>query len=82
MLEVYGGDQGMTASHGGLTLPTCPTKLSVKMEVTGTEHGFRKSAVDQYSFMAPKYNRNIPFKINTETHWNKKGTSSLTFVSP
>lgn len=37
MLEVYGGDQGMTAPHGGLT-PSLPTKLSVKMEVTGTEH--------------------------------------------
>lgn len=37
MLEVYGGDQGMTAAHGGLT-PSLPTKLSVKMEVTGTEH--------------------------------------------
>ncbi|KAK3544679.1 hypothetical protein QTP86_026167 [Hemibagrus guttatus] len=33
MMEVYGGDQGMTASHGGLTPPSCPTKLSVKMEV-------------------------------------------------
>lgn len=34
MLEVYGGDQGMIPSHGGLTPPSCPTKLSVKMEVT------------------------------------------------
>lgn len=53
MLEVYGGDQGMTASHGGLTPPSCPPKLSVKMEVTGTEHGCRKSAVDQLSLQGP-----------------------------
>lgn len=53
MLEVYGGDQGMTASHGGLTLPSCPTKLSVKMEVTGTEHGCGKSAIDQLWLYGP-----------------------------
>lgn len=45
MLEVYGGDQGMTASHGGLTPPSCPTKLSVKMEVTGMEQNCRKTSL-------------------------------------
>lgn len=53
MLEVYGSEQGMTAPHGGLIPPSCPTKLSVKMEVTGTEHGCGTTAVDQLSLYGP-----------------------------
>ncbi|TSK13238.1 Transcription factor EC [Bagarius yarrelli] len=85
MLEVYGGDQGMTASHGGLTPPSCPTKLSVKMEVT--EHDTRvlakeRQKKDNHNLIERRRRYNINYRIkelgtlipksnDPDMRWNK-----------
>uniref|UniRef100_A0A8C1W8V8 Transcription factor EC n=1 Tax=Cyprinus carpio TaxID=7962 RepID=A0A8C1W8V8_CYPCA len=84
MLEVYGGDQGMTAPHGGLT-PSLPTKLSVKMEVT--EHDTRVMAKerqkkDNHNLIERRRRYNINYRIkelgtlipksnDPDMRWNK-----------
>ncbi|XP_051747171.1 transcription factor EC isoform X7 [Ctenopharyngodon idella] len=84
MLEVYGGDQGMTAAHGGLT-PSLPTKLSVKMEVT--EHDTRVMAKerqkkDNHNLIERRRRYNINYRIkelgtlipksnDPDMRWNK-----------
>ncbi|XP_053506455.1 transcription factor EC isoform X1 [Ictalurus furcatus] len=85
MLEVYGGDQGMTASHGGLTPPSCPPKLSVKMEVT--EHDTRvlakeRQKKDNHNLIERRRRYNINYRIkelgtlipksnDPDMRWNK-----------
>ncbi|XP_060759187.1 transcription factor EC isoform X3 [Neoarius graeffei] len=85
MLEVYGGDQGMTASHGGLPPPSCPTKLSVKMEVT--EHDTRvlakeRQKKDNHNLIERRRRYNINYRIkelgtlipksnDPDMRWNK-----------
>ncbi|XP_067855652.1 transcription factor EC-like isoform X2 [Heptranchias perlo] len=39
ILDVYGGDQGMTATNIGLTGTSCSTNLTVKREITATHPG-------------------------------------------
>uniref|UniRef100_A0A672S3I3 Transcription factor EC n=1 Tax=Sinocyclocheilus grahami TaxID=75366 RepID=A0A672S3I3_SINGR len=84
MLEVYGGDQGMTAPHGGLT-PSLPTKLSVKMEVT--EHDTRVLAKERqkknnHNLIERRRRYNINYRIkelgtliprsnDPDMRWNK-----------
>ncbi|KAM9467624.1 transcription factor EC isoform 2-T2 [Clarias gariepinus] len=85
MLDGYGGDQGMTASHGGLKPPTCPTKLSVKMEVT--EHDTRvlakeRQKKDNHNLIERRRRYNINYRIkelgtlipksnDPDMRWNK-----------
>ncbi|KTG45411.1 hypothetical protein cypCar_00018047 [Cyprinus carpio] len=65
MLEVYGGDQGMTAPHGGLT-PSLPTKLSVKMEVT-VERRRRYNI----NYRIKELGTLIPKSNDPDMRWNK-----------
>ncbi len=79
LLDVYGDDQGMTSPHGGLT-PSLPTKLSVKMEVTGTEHrraqtpvqagpvllakAFQKHLQEQFSFTLKRNQLRVSYVVD------------------
>ncbi|XP_051546903.1 transcription factor EC-like isoform X3 [Myxocyprinus asiaticus] len=85
MLEMYGSDQGMTASHGGLTPPSCPTKFSVKREVT--EHDTRVLAKERqkkenHNLIERRRRYNINYRIkelgtlipksnDPDMRWNK-----------
>ncbi|XP_026082541.1 transcription factor EC-like isoform X1 [Carassius auratus] len=84
MLEVYGGDQGMTAPHGGLT-PSLPTKLSVKMEVTELDTRVmakERQKKDNHNLIERRRRYNINYRIkelgtlipksnDPDMRWNK-----------
>ncbi|XP_027007563.2 transcription factor EC isoform X2 [Tachysurus fulvidraco] len=85
MLEVYGSDQGMTASHGGLTPPSCPPKLSVKMEVTEQDTRVlakERQKKDNHNLIERRRRYNINYRIkelgtlipksnDPDMRWNK-----------
>ncbi|XP_066525312.1 transcription factor EC isoform X1 [Hoplias malabaricus] len=82
-LEVYGGDQGMTAPHAGLTTP--PSELYVKREVT--EHDTRvlakeRQKKDNHNLIERRRRYNINYRIkelgtlipksnDPDMRWNK-----------
>ncbi|KAK1790477.1 hypothetical protein P4O66_014369, partial [Electrophorus voltai] len=85
MLEVFSGDQGMTAPHVGLIPPSCPTKLSVEREVT--EHDTRvlakeRQKKDNHNLIERRRRYNINYRIkelgtlipksnDPDMRWNK-----------
>ncbi|XP_030635403.1 transcription factor EC [Chanos chanos] len=85
MLEVYSGDQGMTAPNGGMTPTSCSTKLTVKREIT--EHDTRvlakeRQKKDNHNLIERRRRYNINYRIkelgtlipksnDPDMRWNK-----------
>ncbi|XP_076153449.1 transcription factor EC isoform X4 [Alosa pseudoharengus] len=85
MLDVYGGEPGMLTPHGGLPPISCPTKLTVKREVT--EHDTRVMAKerqkkDNHNLIERRRRYNINYRIkelgtlipksnDPDMRWNK-----------
>ncbi|XP_051544189.1 transcription factor EC-like isoform X3 [Myxocyprinus asiaticus] len=85
MLDVYGGNQGMTAFQGGLTPLLCPTKLSVKREVTEQDTRVmakERQKKDNHNLIERRRRYNINYRIkelgmlipksnDPDMRWNK-----------
>ncbi|XP_036376366.1 transcription factor EC-like [Megalops cyprinoides] len=85
MLDVYSGDQGMTAANGGMTPGLCPTNFTVKREVT--EHDTRvlakeRQKKDNHNLIERRRRYNINYRIkelgtlipksnDPDMRWNK-----------